>query len=246
MSIEEQFPVCNCFLYYVSLEPKSDPLKYMLSFFLFSQFGCQINKQEPYFKKDLTSKSERENTLFVFVGEKLSTNELAQDSNSWDGKYHGKYKVLERIYGDYKKDIIDFTAYDHYGIPEFSLYKNVLLFVSEKNGEYYHEKYLTDKNKWASPYKIHDNSKDKKPEKINFLEKISYPILKSYREYSLSQYPQPFYKIIGDSAFPIYGNYVDDLFHIKKEGTLKWRGLFGKGDKNWSDSLLETHMDAVK
>ena len=220
-------------------------MKYILYFFLVSLFSCQFNKQRPHFAKDLTSKSERQNTLFVFVGEKLALDELRQDSGSWNRKYHGKYKVLERVYGDYKKDVIEFTAYDHYGTPEFSLYKYVLMFVSEKNGKYYHERYqyfdlyMTDKHKWASPYKT-NNSQEHKPEIMNFLQHVSYPIMNSYGENNLSNYPQPFYKVSGDSAYPVYGNYVDDLFLIKKKSTLKWRGLFGKRDENWADSTIET------
>ena len=54
------------------------------------------------------------------------------------------------------------------------------------------------------------------------------------------------FKVIGDKAYPLYRNSVEELFAIKKNGVLKWRGLFGKGNENWADSTLETEMTEIK
>ena len=84
------------------------------------------------------------NKLFVFVGEKIAVTELPYEEGSMDAGYKAKYKILQRVYGNYPNDIIEFVAYDHYGTPAFSKYKNVLLFVSEYEGKFYHEKYVYD------------------------------------------------------------------------------------------------------
>jgi hypothetical protein len=46
------------------------------------------NHKTPLFKKDKTSLAEKENTLFVFVGEKIEVKELPQDEGAMDGKYY--------------------------------------------------------------------------------------------------------------------------------------------------------------
>jgi hypothetical protein len=39
-------------------------------------------------------------------------------------------------------------------------------------------------------------------------------------------FPKKYFDHIGDKVITNYGNYVDDLFTIKKEGILKARGYF--------------------
>lgn len=56
-----------------------------------------------------------------------------------DKGFKAKYKVLQKVFGEFASDTIEFIAYDHYGLPEFSKYQNVLLFVSEDSGHYYHK-----------------------------------------------------------------------------------------------------------
>ena len=130
------------------------------------------------------------------------------------------------------------TLYDHYGIPGFSKYKNVLLFVSPRNDKYYHQKYqffnvyLTKDERWASSYSAidynHPFSKDFtiKPERIDFKEELSYSIKNLDQEDRDYYYPKPYYKIKGDKAIAVYGNYIEDLFKLKQQGILKARGIF--------------------
>jgi len=39
-------------------------------------------------------------------------------------------------------------------------------------------------------------------------------------------YPKPYFKTIGDSAIAVYGNYVEELFELKRDGYLTARELF--------------------
>ncbi|MGF2411472.1 hypothetical protein [Ferruginibacter sp.] len=228
----------------------------LLIFFLFLFLaGCKSDDKTPWIPKDETSEAEKKNTLFVFVGKKIFVEQAPQDSNSMDAQFKAKYKILERIYGTFQNDTIEFEVYDHYGIPGFSHYDNVLLFVSEFKGKYYHEKYQyfdvypTEEGKWAGVY--HDfmgNDALPPTKQISFVKDVYLPrtIINNDGELVHLKYSAPYYKIVGNSAHPLYGYSVEELFEIKKNGVLKWRGLFGKGNENWADSTIKTEMVEIK
>lgn len=209
----------------------------------------------PLIEKDLASEAEKNNTLFAFVGEKLEFTELPHEDGSMDAGYKAKYKIIQRVYGNYSSDTIEFVAYSHKGVPEFPNYRHVLLFVSESNGKYYHEKYQyfdvykTKDNRWASSYKSRDYRENiaVKPVKIEFSEPVVYPtIIKYYNDkIDTIKYPEPYYKTIGDSAYAIYGNYLEDLFKLKKEGVLAARGLFDEKNAQELD-VIETQSAEIK
>ena len=170
------------------------------------------------------------NRLFVFVGEKISVEPLLYQRGSMDNGFKAKYAILKKVYGDFPEDTIEFVAYDHYGLPPFSKFKNVLLYVSGDSGMYYHQKYMyndvyeTKDGRWAGTYAADDynhpyNKHTKiKPIKIDFATRVAYP--------TNEEYPKPFFKTIGDSTIAIYGNYVEELFALKKTGILTARELF--------------------
>jgi hypothetical protein len=233
-----------------ALVMKGFPVR-LLILFLLPILGCHSSGNRvgglystdtlPLIPKSDTSENERKNRLIAFVGEKIAVNLLPHEDGSMDAGFSATYKILLRVYGNYSKDTITFTAYDHYGWPGFSHYKNVLLFVSEYEGKYYHQKYQffdvykTQNGRWASSYKSdeygHSYNKDTvvRPVVIDFAEKVIYPTKvkeEDGTEYLIS-YPEPYYKTTGDSAVAIYGNYLEDLFELKRRGVLKARGLFG-------------------
>ena len=181
------------------------------------------------------------NRLFVFVGEKISVEPLPLKRGSMDNGFKAKYVILRKIYGHFPEDTIEFIAYDHYGTPPFSKFKNVLLYVSADSGTYYHQKYLyndvykTKDGNWAGTYARADyehsyNKHTKiKPIKIDFAQRIVYPITaidEEGRQLTIS-YPKPYFETIGDSAIAVYGNFEEELFALKKTGFLTARGLFG-------------------
>jgi hypothetical protein len=157
----------------------------------------------------------------------------------FDGRYVAKYKVLKLVYGSYKADTIEFIAFDHYGEPAFSKFKTVLLFVSIKDGKFYHEKYQyfdvykTVGGRWANPgdpYKPDGfgdyHRKIIKPQFVKFKEKAYYDISKYDEERINKFFPKKYFKIINQKAYPFMGTYIEDLFTVKKEGVLKARGIF--------------------
>jgi len=113
-----------------------------------------------------------------------------------------------------------------------------LLFVSNYNGNLYHEKYQyfdvykTKNGRWASSYRIgdygHPYNKNTcvRPEIIDFADEVSYKIRSRNEKEIESLFPAPYYKIENDKAIVIWGNYIEQLFELKKSGILKARGIF--------------------
>jgi hypothetical protein len=198
------------------------------------------SRTTPLIPKDTSIKNERDNKLFVFVGEKIKVTPIPYTQGDFDGGVTAKYLIIQRVYGYYDKDTIEFEAYDHFSRFPFADYKNALLYVSEDEGKFYQEKYMYDPlfktkdGRWAGPYSgDYGHSYNKhttvKPEKIDFAELASFPTKvkdDDGKEFTIS-YPEPYYKIVGDKAIAIYGNYIPELFRLKKEGVLTARELFG-------------------
>lgn len=159
-------------------------------------------------------------------------------SINMDGRFIAKYKILQQVYGTFKSDTIEFLAFDHYGTPAFSKYKYVLVFVSNYNGKLYHEKYQyfdvykTKGGRWASSYKVgdyqHDSNKSTsvKPELIDFVKQVSYNTKGRSKEDIEYLFPSPYFNIVGQKAIAVWGNYVEELFELKRGGILKARGIF--------------------
>lgn len=196
--------------------------------------------------------------LFVFIGEKIELKELTDEKDIMDAKFLAKYKILEKVCGDYRKDTVEFIVYDHYGNPAFEKYKTVMLYLSEYEGVYYHEKYQyhdlykTKDGKWASPYDWLDNSRADtsnnpvKPVIINFAEEVSYSIAGLKKRDIKRIFPEPFYKVVDSKAVAVFGNYVPELFELKKRGVLAARGLFGKPDTSEIREVELEEMEQIK
>jgi hypothetical protein len=217
--------ISNFIIFLLSCNPQSDG---------------STSKTTPLIQKDTSIKNERDNKLFVFVGEKIEVTPLPYTPGDFDGGVKAKYLILQRVYGYYDQDTIEFKAYDHYGRFPFADYKNVLLYISEHEGKLYQEKYVYDPvfktkdGRWAGPYSddyghSYNEHTTVKPEKIDFAEEVSFPTkIKDGdgKEYTLS-YDEPYFKVVGDKAIAVYGNFVPELFKLKKEGVLTARELFG-------------------
>lgn len=155
-----------------------------------------------------------------------------------DNKFLARYKVRQVLFGNYVSDTIDFFAYDHLGTPEFSKYQTVLLYVQDYNGRLVHQKYQfadvyeTKNGRWASSYKADDyrhefnKSSTVIPEKIDFMKEVTYDIKGRGKKNVEEWFPSTYYKIKRDKAIAVYGNYVEELFELKKNGVLKARGIF--------------------
>lgn len=194
-----------------------------------------------------------EEEFFVFVGEKIELKELAF------GGFLCTYKILQKICGKYERDTIEFVEYDSLGIPSFTKYKNVLLYVSKYSDghqEYflhqYNDLYLTKDQSWASPYSprnydLIDSSLPRvKPVKLEFEHEVSFDISGKSKEFIIERFPEPYYRIAGNKAFAEYGNYIPELFHLKKQGVFKKRWLFGKDDEPRKITISRVEPEIMK
>ena len=153
--------------------------------------------------------------LIVFVGKKLSVVEKPAEENSLDGKFQARFRILKRVFGRYDEPEITFTVYDHYGEPGFADYDTALMFVSRYEGKLYHEKYQffpvypTANGRWAScgdavQWEIgYEHKCPLKPVPITFAGHVTE-------------------KTTGQQCTE--GNYVEDLFALRRDGVLKARG----------------------
>ena len=211
-------------------------MKFFVFIISFSLFLSCNNSQTPLFKKDNTNEKERNNNLLVFVGELIQCVELPQDEGSMDAKFKATFKIIQTVYGEYALDSIEFVAYDHYGVPAFSKYKNSLMFVTKHGDQYFHEKYQyrdvykTKNGKWAGTvWCSHDDSIIiPHPKKIDFKDDVYFPAMHKDKFGDDEDFPcgEPYYKSKDDKKIPVYGNYIEELFLEKKNGVLAARGLF--------------------
>ena len=154
----------------------------------------------------------------------------------FDSRFEAVYNVKESLYGGYNKDTIHFIVYDHYGRPNFEQYENVLLFITNGCGRNHHLKYQyapvykTIEGKWASPYisEIYRRLKDDsvKPEIVHFEKPVEYIIGDNANAKWVKQmYPEPYYRIEGNKAIAVYGNYIPEILQLKQETVLKNLGF---------------------
>ncbi|WHI48028.1 hypothetical protein [Microbulbifer sp. VAAF005] len=176
--------------------------------------------------------------FFSFVGEQIDFYEFQPSIDGdfvlMDLAFKAKYRVIEKVHGDYASNVISFEAYDHYGTPKFSKYKYVLLFVSEHNGEIYHEKYQffdVDKTRsglWAycgTPFEYEEYEIEPKPlENIDFYPVIEYSTIMYNETFAKREFPGPVFKHRNGEAICRQGVYLDELFRIKEEAVLNSRG----------------------
>jgi len=176
----------------------------------------------------------------VFVGAKTSIIPVPpkEDEIPFDSRFLAKYEVLDVYRGTYANKDIEFTVFDHYGVPPFSKYEHVLLYLEKHEGRYYHSKYQytplykTKNGKWAGAYPTYDythsyNENTKIiPEIIDFVKPVVVDISEYEKEDIQRWFPKPYYKIEGKKAIAVYGNYIDELFILKQNGVLKARGDF--------------------
>lgn len=179
--------------------------------------------------------------FFVFIAEKISLELKVPEASCdvlMDAQFIAKYKVLENLYGDIKKDSVTFYVFDHYGWPKFKDYEKLVLYVNKYCDIYVHEKYqyqplLKTKNgKLASPFLMSDIRYLEpdfpiKPRKMEFKNPVIFEHEKLDSIEGIKQrYPEPYFKIENNKVFALYGNDINELFELKKLTVLKSRGKF--------------------
>ena len=67
----------------------------------------------------------------------------------------------------------------------------------------------------------YNNPKGIAPEKISFIQEVAYSITGRTKENVAYWFPSPYYKIQNNKAIAVWGNYVEQLFELKKNGILR-------------------------
>lgn len=102
----------------------------------------------------------------------------------------------------------------------------------------YCDAYQTRSWRWAGTYEDYSDADEQnkkakvKPIIIDFSEEVSY-LLRIVGEDSqvfTLHYPKPYYRNLKDKAVAVYGNYVEDLSVLKRDGVFTERGLFEDGE----------------
>lgn len=188
---------------------------------------------------------EKPTKLYVFIGKKIKTwNAPSSYCNvaHLSSRILSKYLVVKNIYGDYKKDTIQFTTYPPHS-PAFQQnykpfktffadFEYCLLYVLEYKDELlqtrfvFDDVYMTQEGKWASPLKPkglrNTISPDLfKPNKINFITPIEFAYEDVFYKQMIQNFSEQYNKISDGKITVDYGYYAEDLFEIRKSGALK-------------------------
>jgi|GEM_PF-607967 len=187
---------------------------------------------------------EKPTKLYLFIGKKIKlwgSPSSYCNVGALDSRSLAKYLIVKNIYGNFKKDTIQFTSYIHSApleqnyIPfktSFADYDYCLLYVLQYKGELiqvkylYDDVYMTKEGKWASPLKpkglFNTISPDLyKPTKMNFITPIEFEYEDRFGNEINQSFPKNYNTITDGKITVNYGYYVEDLFEIRKAEWLK-------------------------
>jgi hypothetical protein len=178
--------------------------------------------------------------LLVFVGRKLDVQRIEHEG-AFDVEYLARFEVLKVVYGSYPDKEISFSSYTHTGEVELDKHELGLVYVSKYDDRFVQQKYIyqtvypTHDGRWAGcgdPYakepEVHRHGV--KPEPIELDPPVRFDITGLSKNNIAHRYPTPWFRIDGDTATCLMGNYTDELFQVMAEGVLKARGVFGPVD----------------
>ena len=170
-----------------------------------------------------SSSQNRSDRLFVFVGSMIPSYPTSKKSK---GYVRLKYKILEKTYGNYENDTIDFFAYYDADNLKFSRYKNCLLFLLKDGSTFYkmadpvYNVYRTLDGRWASgaiPWNYEPGIQTSiKPRRLQFKDSTNIDLTGLSQEEIDHWYPAKYYERKGSVAIPVFGSYTDELFEISK------------------------------
>lgn len=184
--------------------------------------------------------------MYVFVGKRVSIKKAKQPKLKeyqirFYSKYKLKFKVVQNIHNKLEEKTITIYSAAHLGMRELPTSDYSLLFLSNNNGQYnlirfqFFDVYQTKDGRWAScgdPFysdeRFKDSIKSSIPvAKLDFKKPVTFKINSSQDSVNVRQvFPEPYFKVEGQTATGLMGSYVDDLFILKKEGILKQLGYF--------------------
>ena len=179
--------------------------------------------------------------LFVFIGELLEAKTIAARENYNDPRFSVKYKILERVCGNYTGDTITFnivsTDYD----SSFKRDKHLLLILikdTAENEDYhlwgrlYYDVFKTTSGQWAGVRMpkndaIYAGQKARlTPVQIKFSKDAYYSTKGMTREEADIAFPERFFTMKKDKAIPLLGNSIAEIFQYEKMTTLSNENIY--------------------
>jgi hypothetical protein len=182
--------------------------------------------------------------LVVFIGRRISVQavEPKKDEIQFDREFRVRVEVLDMVYGKYGPKEMEFSSFVHVGPPAFANEEFGLVYVSREEERFIQQKYLfqpvfrTSDGRWAGcgdPYdglpEMHRHGVKALP--ISFNPPVTFSISKERGRHSPSYFQAPFFKVEGDVATCLMGNYPAELYKVMAEGYLMYRGVFSSTDK---------------
>ena len=172
-----------------------------------------------------SSSQNKSDKLFVFVGTLVPSDPAVKNS---DGYVKLKYKILEKTFGKYDKDTIEFFAYYDVDQLKFTRYKNCFLSLFQDGDTFYkmadpvYEVYQTLDGRWANGAKWWDYGPDIqtsiKPRRLQLKDSPNIDLTGLSQKEIDHWYPAKYYERKGGVAIPLYGSFTDELFEIQKSG----------------------------
>ncbi|MGD9588307.1 MAG: hypothetical protein AB7Q37_05525 [Pyrinomonadaceae bacterium] len=163
--------------------------------------------------------------LFVFVGEKISITYVPQKPGEqrFDSEFIATYKILEPVYGEFDGRFVEFRVFDHYGIPRFAAFENVLLFIRKWGDDLHHVKFLfydvykTTDGKWAScraPVPGSEHARTNEPKPLTFREPVIFEINDPSRPFDENFFYPPYFEFEDGKAICKMGVYVSEVSYL--------------------------------
>ena len=179
--------------------------------------------------------------LIAFIGEKIEVEEVIDPPPEpgtliivLDEHYRARYRVVEKICGDYAEKEIEFDVFSHRGYPSFARYETVLLYVSRYGDRYVHQKYQFDdvyKDRSGEWVGCGDPYMGEPPERkrefhavpLEFDEPPVFPVAHLTEEQVAKYYPPKYFSRKGDSVTCLAGVTAEILYAVRRLGVLKRR-----------------------
>lgn len=191
--------------------------------------------------------------VLAFVGRKIALDKMNHPPSEkgsdgsvviyLDSVFEARYEVLQVVHGDYRHKQISFQAFDHYGVPAFSKYDVVLLYVVRVPGEgWTHVKYQFSPLFEAPPYgwtgcggELEDAVERLAARGVSTVRGLrAVPV--DFQPEAVIDLPQmdrrwfkiapPHFEARGDKVVCKDGARLQDLFAVAREGVLMEVGLF--------------------
>lgn len=170
---------------------------------------------------------------FVVSTDSITGETIVREIYVMDNAFICKYVVIRNLYNKIEKDTIEFKAFDHYGRPGFENSDEVILYLSKgEDGQYFHQKYQFENIFVDSKKRIYSYPKflgKAYLETANELKSFStkFPENQKFNIEGLSQdglklyYPENYYRIEKNYAYPIRGMFIEELIKYRINTTFK-------------------------